>query len=135
MGNITVDGERINGSDSVRLELNSTIPADNGTWTCIITVNGVNVTMPGGEIVEEVLIDKVVVFIDLYIVCKSFCITEILHSNHSKSPATRTELIQSLFESPSVSSIIMWQSQVENEHYSTVKFYNYVAVTGNIIPL
>ena len=75
MGNMVVNGGRytiISDSNSVRLELASTIPEDDGTWTCTICVNGVNVTMPGGEIVEEVLINEVNILIDLYIVCKSF---------------------------------------------------------------
>ena len=75
MGNMVVNGGRytiISDSNSVRLELASTIPEDHSTWTCTIRVNGVNVTMPGGEIVKEVLINEVNILIDLYIVCKSF---------------------------------------------------------------
>ena len=75
MGNMVVNGGRytiISDSNSVRLELAGTIPEDHSTWTCTISVNGVNVTMPGGEIVEEVLINEANILIDLYIVCKSF---------------------------------------------------------------
>ena len=81
MGNMVVNGGRytiISDSNSVRLELVSTIPEDDGTWTCTIRVNGVNVTMPGGEIVAEVLINEVNILIDLYIVCKfEFLVSEL----------------------------------------------------------
>jgi hypothetical protein len=64
-----VDGLSIlTEESSVRLEFNHTTADDNGTWTCLVTVEGVNVTVPGGGVVPSLMIGNFSNSIELTVV-------------------------------------------------------------------
>ena len=51
-GEVVMEGDDrlsiIANSIGVRLVFAETTTGDNGTWTCVVTVEGINVTRPGG---------------------------------------------------------------------------------------
>lgn len=52
----------------VRLDFANTIPSDMGTWRCEIRVDGINVTLPGGDIGNRLIGSEVNIEILLHIV-------------------------------------------------------------------
>ena len=71
-GEVVMEGDDrlsiIADSSGVRLVFATTATEDNGTWTCVVTVEGVNVTRPGGAVAPSFIVGNVGNSIELTIV-------------------------------------------------------------------
>lgn len=70
-GSVVVDGPRfnlINDDTGVRLGFTSTNLEDIGNWMCSVRVEGSSITMPDGEVVNNVLVGEEVFNITLYVI-------------------------------------------------------------------
>ena len=71
-GEVVMEGDNrlsiITDSSGVRLVFSATTTEDYGTWTCVVTVEGINVTRPGGSVAPSFIVGNVSNSIELTIV-------------------------------------------------------------------
>ena len=73
-GNVVMNNSRytlVNDNTGVRLLFATTIPSDEGTWTCEVRVDTVNVTMESGEVNSTFLVGRQTNNIALFVVGES----------------------------------------------------------------
>ena len=71
-GEVVMEGDDrlsiITDSSGVRLVFAATTTEDNGTWTCVVTVEGVNITRPRGVMAPRFIVGNISNSIELTIV-------------------------------------------------------------------